>query len=103
MARLRASNTGAGWFASLYRPNAAAATTAITTTAAPISNPRFRRTSAMTTARDDDGVKEGAAISTWDAAVPAVTEVDDEFSAAILPDSISRFSRLRSARISEAC
>jgi hypothetical protein len=57
----------------------------------------------MTTARDDDGVEEDGAMSAWDAAAPAITEVEDEVSAAILPDSISRLNRFRSARISEAC
>jgi hypothetical protein len=60
----------------------------------------------MIKALEDDGVEEDAAMATWGAEAPAITDVEEpeaEVPGAILPDSVSRFSRFRSARISEAC
>ena len=58
----------------------------------------------MSTALDDDGVEEDAAMSTWTQRLPHHSQVESEVAASItLPDSVSRFSRFRSARISDAC
>jgi len=102
------SMAGALLFKSLYAPNAAVTTTAKATIAAPISIPLCRLASPIKTEPEELPEEfERAAM-----AVPAAAEVigsrpaevvPDEPSPATLPDSVSLFSRFRSARISEAC
>src|SRR5450755_4184694 len=99
-------------------PKAAAKTRTSATTAAPISLPLWRWASAINRALDEGECDQAAFAGELAEAgecmpeepgccvTAACTEAEDApeaESAGDLPDSVSRFSRFRSARMSDAC
>src|SRR5450432_486073 len=106
MEMLRVSIAGPVREKNLYMPKAAPSISVINTTTAPKITPLCLRASVMRTELDDDRSDVTARPRLEiGAADPGKREAERSCEALLLslPDSLSRFRRFRSARISDAC